>query len=71
MNIETILATIKFQEERVKSLYDVLLPFKYKPGLYVSDKETLAYERAKLIGMLDILDALKIDRSEFNWIFNI
>ena len=35
----------------------------------LSDNKTWNFERAKFIGMLDILDALEIDRSEFSWIF--
>lgn len=31
---------------------------------------TYQFERAKLIGMLSVLDALQVDRSTFNWIFN-
>jgi len=37
---------------------------------YWEDKNAI-YERAKLIGMLDMLDAFRIDRTEFNWIFKI
>jgi hypothetical protein len=33
------------------------------------ENTTYKFERARLIGMLDILDILNIDRSEFNWIF--
>jgi hypothetical protein len=34
-------------------------------------KARIDYERAKLIGMLDLMDALKIDRTAFNWVFTI
>ncbi len=35
----------------------------------VNDNKTWNFERAKMIGMLDVCDVLKIDRSQFNWIF--
>jgi hypothetical protein len=34
------------------------------------ENKTYQYQRAKLIGMMDMLDVLRVDRSEFNWIFN-
>ena len=34
-----------------------------------NDNRSYEYERAKLIGMIDIMDSLKIDRSKFNWIY--
>jgi hypothetical protein len=35
----------------------------------LNDSKTYQHERSKMIGMLDILDVLEIDRTEYNWIF--
>ena len=34
-----------------------------------SESAVYQHERSKMIGMLDILDILEINRKEFNWIF--
>jgi len=38
-------------------------------NIKLSDNKTWNYERAKFIGMLDMLDVMGIDRKQFNWIF--
>lgn len=40
-----------------------------KRGVDLATSSTYIFNKAKLIGMLDMLDILGVDRSEFNWIF--
>lgn len=70
MDIEKILKIVREQERVVLATRDRIERLRRFDG-HISDNKTFAYERAKLIGMLDILDAMNVDRSEFNWIFNI
>lgn len=65
-NQEIILTAVRSQAKVCKLSYDVVVSHGRNP-----DKSpAFQFERAKLMGMFDILDALKIDRKEFNWIFN-
>lgn len=40
-----------------------------KRGKNPNDSTTYNFERAKLIGIISILDKFKIKRNTFNWIF--
>ncbi len=64
---EVLLKTAQGQNAVVESSYKYCL----KVGIAPLKSIQLMYERAKLIGMIDLLDACKIDKSEFTWIFNI
>ena len=62
-----LLETTRAQERIIILIHNAL---ERRNRNYREDKNAI-YERAKLIGMLDMLDAFKIDRTEFNWIFRI
>jgi len=61
-----ILNTLKNQESVCENmmvrLQKVLINYK-------QDK-TFLYERAKLIGMIDLANSLEINTDEFSWIYN-
>ena len=40
-------------------------------GVNPLDDKNFFFDRAMLIGQINILDLLSIDRTEFNWIFNL
>lgn len=40
-----------------------------KKGYYLPSHTPYQYERAKLIGMVDMLSAVGIDTDSFNWIY--
>jgi hypothetical protein len=67
MDKDKILQAVRYQEQICLKTRDRLIGLRNNPN----DSKAFVYERAKLIGMLDILDLLQIDRSEFNWIFKI
>jgi len=60
-----LLNKVREQEQFMLKLRDRLLLRDIK----LDENKSWLYERAKMIGMIDMLDALSIDRSEFNWIF--
>ena len=61
----TIIHHAEIQESVIISSRDYLLSRNKNP----KEDKTYLYERAKLIGIMDIMDCLKIDRTKFNWIF--
>jgi hypothetical protein len=65
MNNEKILSKVQSQADYLLRLRDRLII------LNINYENNISYrlERYKLIGMLDILDVLEIDRNDFNWIF--
>ena len=63
---QIILTQLKQQETYVLNIRDRLV----KRGLPQTNA-TLQYERAKMIGMIDIAKSVGIDTTEFNWIYNI
>jgi len=64
---EIILKTVRSQQTVLEGLIQGCLKYGVAP---LTNKEVI-FERAKFLGMLDLLDALKIERSEFSWIFYI
>jgi len=60
-----VIDKVKEQERLLLSMRENI----ERRGNNPNESPTIRYETAKMIGMLDILDVLKIDRSEFNWIF--
>lgn len=42
-----------------------------KRGRKVNEDKTFAYDRARLIGMLEILSAIGINTDSFKWIYNV
>jgi hypothetical protein len=64
-HIEIVLEKVKEQENYLLKTRENL----ERRNINWLDNRTYNFERAKMIGMLDILDVLKIDRSQFNWIF--
>ena len=58
----TIILHAEIQEKIIISSRDFLIS---RNKRYQEDK-TYLYERAKLIGIIDIMDCLKIDRTKFN-----
>ena len=62
---QQLLTKIRQHEAYLLNLRDSL----ERRRINVNNSPTWAFQRAKMIGMLDMLDVLKIDRSEFNWIF--
>ena len=69
MNFEEIenhlLETARSHEAHLLKMYKRLYGTKENPFL----NSGFLYERSVLIGMISMLDSLKIDRKEFNWIF--
>ena len=65
MNNEILLQKVRQQESYLLKLRESL----ERRLISINDSKSYQFERAKMIGMMDILDLLKIDRSEFNWIF--
>jgi len=69
MNFEEIenhlLKTARSQEDYLLKMYKRLYATKENPF----ENSNYLYERSVLIGMISMLDALRIDRKEFNWIF--
>lgn len=63
---EKLLQAVRAQETVCLNLRESL----HRRHRSCGGSQSFQYERAKLIGMLDILDALSIDRTEFKWIFN-
>jgi hypothetical protein len=65
MNNEKILSKVQSQADYLLRLRDrlILLNINYENNI------SYRLERYKLIGMLDILDVIGIDRTDFNWIF--
>lgn len=63
---QIILTQLKQQETYVLNMRNRLV----KRGLPQTNV-TLQYERAKMIGMIDIAKSVGIDTTEFNWIYNI
>jgi hypothetical protein len=65
MNNEKILSKVQSQANYLYQLRDRLII------MNINYENNISYrlERYKLIGMLDILDVLGIDRTDFNWIF--
>jgi hypothetical protein len=64
-HIEMLINKAKEQEKYLLSIRDSLI----KRRIIPNDNITYRLERYRLIGMLDMLDVLRIDRMEFNWIF--
>ena len=64
-HIEKLINKAKEQEKYLLSIRDSL----DKRRIIPNDNITYRLERYRLIGMLDMLDVLRIDRMEFNWIF--
>lgn len=62
---EKILKKLREQEQVLLKLRESL----ERRLINVHQNKTWQYERAKLIGMMDICDVMGIDRKEFNWIF--
>ncbi len=62
---DAILKAVNEQEQVLLKLRESL----ERRRITLCDNKSWNFERAKFIGMLDMLDALKIDRSEFSWIF--
>lgn len=62
--MEKIEIEIKRQSSYVLKLYEKQITLK-------RELKALTYERAKLIGMLDIAQLLNIDIDEYNYIYNI
>jgi len=69
MNFEEIenhlLETARSQEGYLLKIRDRIIARSQNPY----ENTSFLYERGVLIGMISMLDALKIDRKEFNWIF--
>jgi hypothetical protein len=69
MNFEEIenhlLETARSQEGYLLKIRDRIIARYDNPN----ENTNFLYERSVLIGMISMLDALKIDRKEFNWIF--
>jgi hypothetical protein len=62
-----LLETTKAQEAVVEKLLEIM----DRRNINYKKNDGFNYERAKLVGMMDMLDACKIDRKEFNWIFKL
>ena len=69
MNFEEIenhlLITARSQEGYLLKIRDRIIARSQNPY----ENTSFFYERSVLIGMISMLDSLKIDRKEFNWIF--
>jgi hypothetical protein len=69
MNFEEIennlLETARSQEGYLLKIRDRIIARYDNPY----ENTNFLYERSVLIGMISMLDALRIDRKEFNWIF--
>jgi hypothetical protein len=65
---EKLLERARQQSTFVKRLHSVSQNDKNQAKAF---RTQLALERAKLAGMIDMLDACGIDRSEFSWIYLI
>ena len=68
MNTKDTLTALKAAREQERILLATKTRLEAR-NLRASENSIYQHERAKLIGMLDILDALEINRTEFNWIF--
>ena len=64
---EKLLIKVREQSDYTYKIYKGIIEQQQAGKL--TDNKVFQYERAKLIGMLDMLDILEIDRKEFNWIF--
>ena len=62
---EQLLKVVREQESVMLKLRDSLI----RRNIPLNDNKSWLYERAKIVGMIDMLDVLSIDRKEFNWIF--
>lgn len=62
-----LLAIAREEERGLLALRDSL----ESRRIVCADNPSHQYRRARLTAFIDALDAVKIDRSEFNWIFNI
>jgi hypothetical protein len=60
-----LLETARIQEGYLLKIRDRIIARYDNPN----ENTNFIYERSVLIGMISMLDALKIDRKEFNWIF--
>jgi hypothetical protein len=63
--IQKVINTVALQASYLYKTRENLLRFNKS----LTESRTYQHERSKMIGMLDILDALEIDRTEYNWIF--
>lgn len=61
--VATMFANSNLLFKRVKTLQD--------EGKNPLDDKQCCYDRAILIGQIEICDKLGIDRTQFNWIFSI
>lgn len=66
---EKIITKLQQEEHYLIGLRDRCVKFN-KSGRSV-DNVNVAFQRAKMMGMMDICDIMGIDRSQFNWIHNI
>ena len=59
------LALLKEQSRFLLNLRESL----EKQNIRVSDNRTYQYERAKMIGMLDMARAMDLDINDFKWVY--
>jgi len=59
-----LLATVRTQETFMLSLRGRII----SRGTTLESSKSWSLERSKMLGMLDMLDSCKIDRTEFNWV---
>ena len=69
MDKQKILLKVKEQSDYTYKVYERIIEMQKKGRL--TDNSVYSFERAKLIGMITLLDTMGIDRTQFNWIFCI
>ena len=62
---EIIFKTAREKERQLLSLRE----YAERRNMSTSNNTVYQFDKARLIGVLDIMDSLGLDRSEFNWIF--
>jgi hypothetical protein len=67
MEKQKIISKVKEQSDYTYKVYQNIIE-RQKTGR-TADTSVYAFERAKLLGMITLLDTMGIDRTQFNWIF--